>query len=131
MRSSITIFLLGLVLGSTLGIGGVWTQVVKPAYNQIDQLQQEHGVMESALDEAGKALLEVADELRGKAPEAKPTTQPTANAKSLLKPSVAPQPQPSVAPRPMPAADAGDKRVLATRLEKLAAKIKAARAKAK
>lgn len=64
MRSSITIFLLGLILGSTLGIGGIWSQVVQPAYGEIEELNQEHGIMKSALDEAGKTLREVADELR-------------------------------------------------------------------
>lgn len=64
MRSSFTIFLLGLVLGSTLGIGGIWTQVVQPAGQKIRQLESEHGIMQTALDEAGKALKEVAVSLR-------------------------------------------------------------------
>ncbi|MCA8912632.1 MAG: hypothetical protein KDB82_13085 [Planctomycetes bacterium] len=67
MRSSFMIFLLGLVLGSTLGIGGIWSQVVQPAYQQINDLEQEHGVMQGALDEAGKTLREVAQELRSEA----------------------------------------------------------------
>ena len=67
MRSSFTIFLLGLILGSTLGIGGIWTQVVQPAGEELQKLETEHGVMQSALDEAGKALKEVAGSLREEA----------------------------------------------------------------
>ena len=64
MRSSFMVFLIGIILGSTLGIGGIWTQVVQPAAQEIKELNEEHMIMESALDEAGEALREVAENLR-------------------------------------------------------------------
>lgn len=77
MRSSFTIFLLGLVLGSTMGIGGIWTQVVQPAFEQINDLEQETGVMKGALDEAGETLREVAEELRSEAMGSDEGSSPT------------------------------------------------------
>lgn len=65
MRSSLTIFVIGFLLGSTLGIGGLYTQVLKPAWQEVEQLEEENGVMESALDEAGSALRNASERLRG------------------------------------------------------------------
>jgi hypothetical protein len=79
MRNGLIIFGIGLVLGSTLGLGGVWTQVVKPAHEQIKQLELEHGILSSAVEKATDALRHAADELRGE-PQPSDVTDATAPA---------------------------------------------------
>jgi hypothetical protein len=117
MRSSITIFLIGLVLGSTLGIGGLWTQVVQPAYREIEELNEEHQVMEGALVEAEETIEEVAASLREDAPTPLSSADVTG-----LRPVV---PMPGATPATTSTRDRKD---LATRLEKVRARMKQARA---
>lgn len=70
MRNGLVIFVIGFLLGSTLGIGGIWTQVVKPAKEQIEELEREHGILNDAVDAAAKVLREAVAELRsGPAPD--------------------------------------------------------------
>ncbi|MCB9936372.1 MAG: hypothetical protein H6840_11850 [Planctomycetes bacterium] len=125
MRSSITIFLIGLVLGSTLGIGGLWTQVVQPAYQQIKELKDEQGVMKDALAEAGQTLREVAGSLRGdSAPE------PIPAGSIAPRSGVAPEgitPQPRETTRTVTDLQATDRRALAEKLDALAVKLDAAK----
>lgn len=64
MRNGLVIFVIGFLLGSTLGIGGIWTQVVKPAKEQIEELEREHGILSDAVDAAAKVLREAVAELR-------------------------------------------------------------------
>lgn len=115
MRSSFTIFLIGLVLGSTLGIGGLWTQVVQPAYHEIEELNEEHKIMEGALVEAEHAIEEVAASLRDE-----PPTPMSASDVTGVKPE---QPRPA-APATLRSRDSG---ALADRLEKVRARMKEAR----
>ena len=131
MRSSFTIFLLGLVLGSTMGIGGIWTQVVKPAYEQINNLEQEHGVMKGALAEAGETLREVAEELRsesmdsdeGSAPTPIPTGSifPRNGGSGVVPSGVSPTTREST--QPSDSSTRSKPRALASRLESLASKL--------
>lgn len=127
MRSSFTIFLLGLVLGSTLGIGGVWTQVVQPAGEQFQKLETEHGIMQTALDEAGKALKDVATNLReessGPAPMSTGEIFPRSGGSSI-NPSGLTGEQPSTEVTPLKSADRTE---IADRLDKLALKLDAAK----
>ncbi|MCB9894508.1 MAG: hypothetical protein H6839_08665 [Planctomycetes bacterium] len=130
MRSSFTIFLIGLVLGSTLGIGGLWTQVVQPAYQEIKDLNEEHAVMESALNEAGETLREVAGTLRD---EVTTTSAPEPILPGEIIPKgggtsgVTPQPTElkSGTPRSFRTAD---RKQLADKLDALATKLDTARA---
>lgn len=123
MRSSFTIFLLGLILGSTLGIGGIWTQVVQPAGEQIQELQTEHGIMQQALDEAGKALKEVAGSLReessGPAPMSTGDIFPR-NGGSSINPNGITGEKPKIEATPLKSADRTE---IADRLDKLALKL--------
>ena len=127
MRSSFTIFLLGLILGSTLGIGGIWTQVVQPAGEQIKQLETEHGIMQSALDEAGKALKEVAVSLReegsGPAPMSTGEIFPRSGGSSIRPSGINPE-NPDPEPNKL---DTSDRKEVADRLDKLALKLDAAK----
>jgi hypothetical protein len=117
MRSSITIFVIGVVLGSTLGIGGLWTQVVQPAYKEIEELNDEHDVMQQALDEAGETLQEVATSLRSDAATA--PVAPTSGGSGVVAPT-----QPTEAKTPLPVRD---RKRLAERLDGLAGKLDRAR----
>jgi hypothetical protein len=110
MRSSLVIFLIGLVLGSTLGIGGVWTQVVQPAYTEIKELSDEQEIMQGALQEAETTIEEVAASLRNEA--ATPVSRG-----NVTGTSPAPATQPKLA----------DPDVLAERLDKLRLRVKKAR----
>ncbi|MHC4841074.1 MAG: hypothetical protein ACYTDT_08995 [Planctomycetota bacterium] len=57
----------GFVLGATLGFGGLYEYVLKPAKEEIIQLEEENGVMHDTLveaqttleDEAGRITLDV------------------------------------------------------------------------
>ncbi len=121
------IFLLGLVLGSTLGIGGIWTQVVQPAGVQLKQLEAEHGIMRSALDEAGKALKEVAGNLRAGESRPAPMTTgeifPRSGGGSISPRGIAP-----TGSDPEPEPTNTDNIQIADRLDKLALKLDAAKA---
>lgn len=122
MRSSITIFLIGLVLGSTLGIGGLWTQVVQPAYQQIKELKDEQGIMREALSEAGQTLREVAGSLRG---EAAPAPEPIpggtiAPRRSLTPEGTAPRTTESLRTTEL---QPTDRRAIADKLDALAVKL--------
>lgn len=64
MRSSLFVFVIGFLLGSTLGLGGLYTQVLQPAWQEMEELERENGVMKEVLQEAGTALREAADNLR-------------------------------------------------------------------
>lgn len=122
MRSSITIFLIGLVLGSTLGIGGLWTQVVQPAYQQIKELKDEQGVMKDALAEAGQTLREVAGSLRGEsAPAPEPIPGGTIAPRSSLTPEgTTPRTTESLRTTEFQPAD---RRAIADKLDALAVKL--------
>ncbi|MCG3184919.1 MAG: hypothetical protein ICCCNLDF_03082 [Planctomycetes bacterium] len=122
MRSSITIFLIGLVLGSTLGIGGLWTQVVQPAYQQIKELKDEQGIMREALSEAGQTLREVAGSLRG---EAAPAPEPIPGGAIAPRSSLTPE---GTAPRTTESLrttelQPTDRRAIADKLDALAVKL--------
>lgn len=67
MRNGLIIFAIGFVLGSTLGFGGMWTQVVVPAKEEIEKLEHDHGVLKDAVDMAADALRKAVDELRSEA----------------------------------------------------------------
>lgn len=67
MRSTLTTLAVGFILGATLGFAGLWTQVIQPAKAQIEQLEAEHGVMQSAIDSASEVLAKAAQELRAEA----------------------------------------------------------------
>jgi hypothetical protein len=129
MRSSITIFLLGLVLGSTLGIGGIWTQVAKPAYEQIHELEQREGVMQGALDEAGETLRDVAKQLRteesgGDAPAPIPTGNIVPRTEGIAPSGITP----ATTTRKVVAVNLrSNPGVLADRLDKVAARLDAAK----
>jgi hypothetical protein len=128
MRSSFMIFLLGLVLGSTLGIGGIWTQVVQPAGEQIQQLEAEHGIMQTALDEAGKALKEVAANLREDGSRPEPINPadifPSSEGSSIIPSGITPG---ETAGETMKLGTS-DRKEIAERLDNLALKLEAARA---
>jgi hypothetical protein len=125
MRSSITIFVIGVVLGSTLGIGGLWTQVVQPAYQEIEQLNEEQGVMQQALDEAGETLQEVATSLRSDAAPAD-ATKPTEVAPSSGGGGAVAPTQPTETKTALPVRE---RKRLAERLDGLAGKLDRARAR--
>jgi hypothetical protein len=120
MRSSITIFLIGLVLGSTLGIGGLWTQVVQPAYGQIKELKDEQGIMREALSEAGQTLREVAGSLRGDSAPAPIPGGTIAPRSSLTPQGTAPSTTESVRAADLRPAD---RRAIADKLDALAVKL--------
>ncbi|MCA8916126.1 MAG: hypothetical protein KDB90_12000 [Planctomycetes bacterium] len=128
MRSSLTIFLIGLVLGSTLGIGGLWTQVVQPAYTEIKQLNDEHQVMQTALDEAGETLREVAGSLRDEAASAPAPLRP---GEILPKGSgtsgLAPQPSGVTPAETTRSLQTTDRKQLADKLDALATRLDTAR----
>lgn len=67
MRSTLTVFVIGFVLGSSLGIGGLWTQVVQPTKAELEKIEQENGVMQKAVETATQVLKEAARELRAEA----------------------------------------------------------------
>ena len=67
MRSTLTTLAVGFILGATLGFAGLWTQVIQPAKEQIQELEAEHGILQSALDTATEALTKAATELRAEA----------------------------------------------------------------
>jgi hypothetical protein len=69
MRNAFFIFVVGFLLGSTLGIGGIYTQVVQPAGEELKALEEEHGILEASLDKATSALRSAAVVLRGEEPE--------------------------------------------------------------
>lgn len=122
MRSSITIFLIGLVLGSTLGIGGLWTQVVQPAYGQIKELKDEQGIMREALTEAGQTLREVAGSLRG---DSAPAPEPIPGGAIAPRSSLVPE---GTAPRTTESTHTtdlrtADRRAIADKLDALAVKL--------
>jgi hypothetical protein len=118
MRSSITIFVIGVVLGSTLGIGGLWSQVVQPAYREIEELNEEHDVMQGALDEAGETLQEVATTLRNDVAPFE-GTKPGDTGGGTATPL-----QPTAAKTALPPRE---RKVLAERLDGLAGKLNKAR----
>lgn len=125
MRSSFMIFLLGVILGSTLGIGGIWTQVVKPAAEEFQELEEENGVMKTALDEAGTALQQVAKTLRESAGSSGP--MPLKSSEVIPLPSlpgsinpVTPETKTEVQPRVAPARDTNE---LANQLDTLAERL--------
>lgn len=122
MRSSITIFLIGLVLGSTLGIGGLWTQVVQPAYGQIKELKDEQGIMREALTEAGETLREVAGSLRG---DSAPAPAPIPGGTIAPRSSLTPQGTAPSTTESLRAADLqpADRRAIADKLDALAVKL--------
>lgn len=130
MRSSLTIFLIGLVLGSTLGIGGLWTQVVQPAYQEIKELNEEHQVMESALNEAGETLREVAGSLRSETSSAPAPIKPGDILPSSGGTSgLAPQPTELKSGDGTTRLQSGDRKQIADRLDALAIKLDAAKGK--
>jgi len=135
MRSTITTLAVGFILGATLGFAGLWTQVIQPAKTQIQQLETEHGVMQSAIDAATEALTKAAGELRA---EADLTIAPGTQAAVGGGPSPLPMPQPVAPTQPQPAQpEAGSTarstrtatrtRQVATELEGLAAKLRSTR----
>ncbi|MBK8205889.1 MAG: hypothetical protein IPK87_03730 [Planctomycetes bacterium] len=67
MRSTLTIFVIGFVLGSSLGIGGLWTQVVQPTKAELEKIEQENGIMQKAVETATQALKDAAKDLRADA----------------------------------------------------------------
>jgi hypothetical protein len=97
--------------------------VVQPAYGEIKQLNEEHQVMQGALDEAEKALGEVATELRAETDAAADPFKPA----GIIPGPVTPGPtQP--APVEPTAVRTRNSRQLADRLDKLAGRLKQARA---
>lgn len=91
MRSTLTTLAVGFILGATMGFTGLWTQVIQPAKAQIQQLEQEHSVMQSAMDAASEALSKAATELRA---EADLTLAPGTQAAIGGGPTPLPMPQP-------------------------------------
>jgi hypothetical protein len=69
MRSLI-LLVIGFLLGSTLGISGMYTQVIKPSGEKIKELEEEHGVLSKSLEQATAALRSAAAILRGDEPDA-------------------------------------------------------------
>ena len=63
------IFFMGMLLGSTLGFGGMWYQVVQPAMQEVQTLEDENGVLTDALNGAVETLREEANRLRGEGSE--------------------------------------------------------------
>lgn len=57
---TLTILGVGFVLGATLGFGGMYNYVLKPAKDQILELEKDNKVMEGALVEAQTVLEEEA-----------------------------------------------------------------------
>ncbi|MCC7509667.1 MAG: hypothetical protein IT464_09855 [Planctomycetes bacterium] len=92
MRSSLTIFVIGFVLGSSLGIGGLWTQVVQPTKAQLEKIEQENGVMQQAVESATKALKDAAKDLRA---EADVTGASVTGPTTTRPPGTSPQPTPA------------------------------------
>lgn len=91
MRSTLTTLAVGFILGATLGFAGLWTQVIEPAKTEIQKLESEHGMMQSALDVATDALTKAASELRA---EADLTLAPGTQAAVGGGPTPLPTPQP-------------------------------------
>lgn len=64
MRNTLAVFLIGFVFGSSLGIGGLWTQVVQPTKDELQKIESENKIMQQAIDSATKALKDAAADLR-------------------------------------------------------------------
>jgi hypothetical protein len=69
MRNAFFIFVVGFLLGSSLGIGGLYTQIIKPTGEELKALEEEHGVLSRSLEQATAALRSAAAVLRGDEPE--------------------------------------------------------------
>lgn len=133
MRSTLTTLAVGFILGATLGFAGLWTQVIEPAKAEIQKLESEHGMMQSALDVATEALTKAATELRA---EADLTLAPGTQAAVGGGPTPLPMPQPVQPTQPtQPGATetarstrtATRTRQVASELESLADKLKTTR----
>lgn len=64
MRSTLTTFVIGFIFGSSLGVGGLWTQVVQPTKAELEKLEEENGIMQQAVETATQALKSAAKDLR-------------------------------------------------------------------
>ncbi|MBE7491943.1 MAG: hypothetical protein HS108_09355 [Planctomycetes bacterium] len=116
MRSTLTTLAVGFILGATLGFAGLWTQVIQPAKEQIQELEAEHGILQSALDTATEALTKAATELRA---EAEKSTGQSIQAGTgpVPLPALPGQPQPA---QPQPAQPGPTPLVVPTRTREVA-----------
>ncbi len=118
MRSTLTIFVIGFVLGSSLGIGGLWTQVVQPAKAELEKIEQENGLMQQAVETASQALKDAAKDLRA---DADVTGAGVTGTTATRATGVAPQPV------PVPALGVSRARSIADSLDSKAAELEQTR----